>query len=131
MKVEETAFFRVRLIESYPREEMLLKIKQFLKNNDWLDENYKRKKPLDYYHVEDNNVFTILLAHEKSDEDFIELINDLFNSLVEWEKVKLIKVAFNDNTSGIIYNNIDRFTKVQAIAIDEMREGDLMTVFVR
>ena len=61
----------------------------------------------------------------------MELVNEMFESLISDSDINWIKVGFYPSTESIIYNNVDKYSRFQSIHIQEMVTGDMMVVFKR
>ena len=87
--------------------------------------------PLSSYHSDDSGNCHILLSNDTVSEAFMELVNEMFESLISDSDINWIKVGFYPSTESIIYNNVDKYSRFQSIHIQEMVTGDMMVVFKR
>lgn len=130
MKIMETATFFFTFKDT-SKNESQEKLQGFLMANEWLTSEKVRVEPLNYYRTKENGECVVVLAQDYTDDDFIELIDDLFDNLIECEEVLWVKTIFNHNTAKIVYNNIDKYTQNQTKDISEMKYGDVAVVFIR
>ena len=131
MKIMETATFRFHFKDINSKEDSYRKLQQFLAENDWLDEKGNKKIPLDDYHTEKDGSCEITLAEEKRSEEFIDLIEELFESLIEVENVKWITTYYNDNTFNLVHKHAGKYLNNQTVDLSEMNYGDEICIFLR
>lgn len=129
MKIMETASFRFKFKDIESKEKSYELLKKFLVKNDWTDEFGNNKLPLSTFHTYQSGVCEIILAKEKRTEDFMDHIEELFNSLKTQENISWVKTVFNNNTEDIVYNNIDKYQKYQEKNISEIVKGDIVLVY--
>lgn len=130
MKIMETATFFFTFKDT-SKNESQEKPQDFLMANGWLTSEKVRVEPLNSYHTKENGECEVVLAQDSTDDDFIELIDDLFDNLIECEEILWVKTIFNHNTAKIVYNNIDKYTENQTIDIYNMKYGDTAVIFMR
>lgn len=107
------------------------KLQDFLMANGWLTSEKVRVEPLNYYRTKENRECEVVLAQDYTDDDFIDLIDDMFESLIECEEVQWVKTIFNQNTDKIVQNNVDKYAMSQTFDIADMRYGDTVVIFIR
>lgn len=131
MKVMEVAPFSFYFKSTNKKEPSYKKLKEFLVDNGWLNENDNKVAPLSSFHSEENGICHVVLAEDQLTEEFIKITNKLFSTLISNNEIKWVKVDLQPTTEDIIYNNIDKYAKHQTIPIIDMKKGDSMVVFMR
>lgn len=129
MKVEEVAPFVFCFKSESDKIKSYQRLVNFLKSNGWLNERGDKLASLSSYHSDDSGNCHILLSNDTVSEEFIELVNEMFKSLISDNDINWINVGFYPSTQSIIYNNVDKYSRFQSIPIKEMETGDMMVVF--
>lgn len=70
------------------------KLVNFLKSNGWLNERGEKLAPLSFNHSDDSGNCHILLSNDTVSEAFMELVNEMFESLISDSDINWIKVGF-------------------------------------
>ena len=131
MKVEEVAPFVFCFKSESNKIKSCQKLVNFLKSNGWLNERGEKLAPLSSYHSDDSGECHILLSNDTVSEEFMELVNEMFESLISDNDINWVKVGFYPSTKSIIYNNVEKYSRFQSIPVQEMEAGDMMIVFKR
>ena len=131
MKIMETATFRFcfKGVESKDKSYEILK--QFLAENDWLDERGNKRLPLDSFHSEESGECEIILAEETTTDDFKDLAEELFESLKNKNDIKWIKTNYNENTFNIVHKEAGKYLAHQTVDLSDLKNGDEICVFLR
>lgn len=128
MKVLETSSFIFAFRGQSSKANSYERLKQFLKENDWLSNMDVKIEPLSDYHSDNNGICYITLASEILSDDFTSNSEKLFHALVNDSTVEWIKVRYTDSTEGIVYNNVDFYGNFHQSEISEMKKGDIVLV---
>ena len=131
MKIMETATFIFSFDGKESKDESYEKLQEFLMANGWLTSDKIRKQPLKSYHTKENGECEVILAQDSTDNDFIDLIDDLFENLIECEEVLWVNTIFNQNTDKIVHNNVDKYATYQTIDVADMKYGETVLVYIR
>ncbi|MBD5378441.1 MAG: hypothetical protein HDR74_00885 [Bacteroides sp.] len=131
MKVKEIAPFYFRFKSANDKNKSQEKLVDLLKENGWINERGDKNPHLEVYHSDENGECYVLLADEPNSEDIEDLVNELFDNLVNESDIEWVKVKKNPSTEGIIYNNVDKYQRLQSKPIQDMKTGDIMLVFKR
>ena len=107
------------------------KLQEFLMANGWITFEKISQQPLNSYHTKENGECEVVLAQDSTDNDFIDLIDDLFENLIECEEVLWVKTIFNQNTDKIVHNNADKYATYQTFNVADMKYGDTVLVYIR
>lgn len=129
--MKETATFLIAFKDIHSKNESYEKLQEFLISNGWLTPEKVKLEPLDSYHIEVNGECEVVLAQDSTDEDFIDLIDDMFDNLIACEDVQWVKTIFNKNTDKIVHNNVDRYAQNQLFNVADMQYGHTVVVFIR
>ncbi|MBD5200029.1 MAG: hypothetical protein HDS83_06540 [Bacteroidales bacterium] len=130
MKVQEVAPFFFRFRSANDKNKSYERLVDFLKLNGWINERGDKIPPLNTRRTYDNGVCYVILSDDTLSDDFIENVNDLFESLVA-EDVEWIQVEKQPSTEGIICNNAYKYQRFQSKPIQDMNTGDTVLVFKR
>lgn len=128
MKVIKTATFRFKFNNISSKEKSYEMLKQFLSDNKWTDQTGRKLLPLDNFNTDSCGVCEIVLAEEAITEDFKDLIDELFESLVSKDDIKWVSTYYNKATSKIVHNEAGKYLKQQKVQIQDMVYGDEMVV---
>lgn len=131
MRITETATFILAFDCKLSKGKASGKLQKFLKDNEWLDSNLKKKAPLHSYHSDDTGICEITLADLVSTEDFTNQIQDLFDELTGNEEVKWIQTLFNKNTEFLVCTHADKNLKNQLVDISDVKEGDKIVIYMK
>lgn len=111
------------------KDEALENMIDLLQGNDWLTEQGAKKAPLESYYSDQDGTCHITLAEDMVTDEFKELSMELFDSLKSTPSIEYIKTIYSEATEDIVYNNIDRYAKLQTIDISQMKQGDAILVY--
>lgn len=131
MKIAETAtlIFKFKGIDS--QEKSYESLNEFLKENDWITAEGHKRLPLVDIHTSANGVCEVLLSEDKITDDYTDLIDDLYDSLVAHEDIMWIKILYSEAVSKLFYNHADRYSKFQTRDFMDIKPLDGIFVFVR
>ena len=131
MKIMKTAKFIFSFNGKESKDASYVKLQELLMVNGWLTTEKGKREPLHLYHTKENGECEVILAKDSTDNDFIDLIDDLFVNLIECEKVLWVKTIFNQNTDKIVHNNVDKYATYQTFNVADMKYGDTVLVYIR
>ena len=130
MKIMETATFRFCFKRVSSKAESYEMLKQFLAENDWLDEHGNKKLPLDSLHSDDSGECEIILAEETPTDDFKDLTEELFESIKDRNDIKWIKTNYNESTFNIVHKEAGKYLAHQTLDLSDLKNGDEVYVFL-
>lgn len=130
MKIMETATFRFCFKDINSREDSYKILKQFLKDNDWVDERGNKRSPLDSFHSEDSGECEVILAEETTIEDFIDLIEEVFVSIKDRSDTQWIKTYYNENTSNLVYSEAEKYQINRSVILSDLKYGDEVYIYI-
>lgn len=131
MKIMETATFKFCFKEVKTKDESYKVLKQFLTENDWLDEFGNKKLPLNSYHSNSLGECEIILAEANTSEEYINLIDELFESIISRHDIKWVTTYYNENTFNIVHKEGGKYLKQQKVDLSDMKNGDEICVYFR
>lgn len=129
MKIMETATFKFRFKESKSKAESYAILQKFLTDNNWLDGNGNKRPPLKSYHSDNSGECEIILADETSSDDYIDFVEELFESIVEINDILYVKTYYNQNTFNIVHKEAGKYLNKQTVDLSAMKNGDEICVF--
>lgn len=127
-KAIATFFFSFKDIHS--KDESIRRLKEFLLENDNIDENGNYKKFLDTKNTYDDGICRIILTDDSDNSNFQDHVNKLFKLLKDTSDIKVVKILLNEYTREIFYNNVDFYPDFQNKEIQDMEDGDIVVVYV-
>lgn len=130
MKIMETATFKFSLKASKSKDESYRILKEFLVDNNWLDENGMKRLPLHSYHSEISGNCEIVLAEEITTKEFKDLIDELFGSILARDDIKWVKTYYNENTFNIVQKEAGKYLNHQTVDLSNLKNGDEVCVFL-
>lgn len=131
MKIIEVAPFFFQFMPTTEKNKSYELLENFLRDNNWLNQRGDKILPLTSYHTDESVTCHVLLTNDCITEEFIDQTEELFDNLISQVNIKWIKVGYYPATEGIIYNNIDKYSHLQTIPIQDMAKGDTMFVFYK
>ncbi len=131
MEIMETVTFRFCFKGVSSKDESYEMLKQFLAENDWLDEHGDKRLPLDSFHSDGSGECEIILAEETTTDDFKDLAEELFESIKDCKDIKWIKTHYNDNTFNIVHKEAGKYLAHQTVDLSDLKNRDEVCVFFR
>lgn len=131
MKIKETATFRFCFRGVKSNDESYEILKQFLTENNWLDERGNKIPPLDSFHSECSGECEIILAEETTTGDFKDHVEELFENIKSKNNIMWIKTNYNENTFNIVHNEAGKYLIYQTVDLSDLKNGDEVYVFLR
>ncbi len=127
----ETATFKFGFRGATSKDKSYEMLKQFLTENDWLDECGNKRPPLHSFHTENSGECEVILAEEPTIDDFRDLTEELFESIKDSNSVKWIKTNYNENTYNIVHKEAGKYLVNQTVDLSDLKNGDEVYVLVR
>ena len=131
MKVTEPATLIFKFKDINSKEKGFEKLVEFLKENDWITQEGFKRPPLFDFRTDNNGKCEVVLSEDKISEEYMDLIDELYDSLVANEDIMWITILYSEAVSKLFYNHADRYSEYQTIDFLNIKPLDEVFIFVR
>ena len=131
MKVTETATIIFKFKDLNSKKEAWEKLNEFLKKEDWITEEGFKRPPLVNIHTYDSGNCEVVLSDDKITDDYVDLIDELYDSLIGNEDVMWIKILYSEAVSKLFYNHAYKYSKYQTNDLLDLKPLNEYFIFIR
>lgn len=131
MKVEKDkhATFIFAFYGKLSKSEALIKLKDFLHENEWIESKDVNNYDYISFHSNENGTCEItLLKHKIWEIPFEEVLDMLFVDMKACKEIKWIKVIYSPTTDKLVSNNMDYYPQFN---LQDCEYGDEICIFYR